>query len=122
MSLYGKATARQNEQPRVKPHVRKGDTVVVLSGRDRGKQGRVLRVIARKGTAIVERVNFLKKHTRPNPQKNVKGGIAEREAPIKTSKLQVVCPSCNKPTRTGTHRTEDGSARYCKSCEAEIGK
>jgi large subunit ribosomal protein L24 len=121
MSMYGKAT-KQKEQPRVKPHLRKGDTVVVLSGKDRGKQGRVLRVIASKGTAIVERVNFLKKHTRPNPQKNVKGGILERESPIKTSKLQVVCPSCNKPTRTGSHRTETGASRYCKSCDAEIGK
>jgi large subunit ribosomal protein L24 len=122
MSMYGKATQRQKEQPRVKPHVKKGDTVLVLSGKDRGKQARVLRVIASKGTAIVERVNFIRKHTRPNPQKNVKGGIAEREAPIKVSKLQVVCPSCNKPSRTGTHRTEDGGARFCKSCQAEIGK
>ncbi|MBV9494619.1 MAG: 50S ribosomal protein L24 [Acidobacteria bacterium] len=121
MSLYGKAT-KQKEEPQTKSHVRKGDQVVVLSGRDKGKQGRVLRVNAGKGTAIVERVNFLKKHTRPNPQKNVKGGIAERESPIRTSKLQVICPSCNKPSRTGSHRTEEGSTRFCKSCEAEIGK
>ena len=119
--MYGKAT-KQKEIERVKPHVRKGDTVVVLSGKDRGKQGKVLRVLSTKGTAIVERVNFLKKHTRPNPQKNVKGGILERESPIRMSNLQVICPSCNEPTRTGTHRTASGVSRYCRKCESEIGK
>src|SRR5437016_12495740 len=109
--------ARQNkptEGPRLKSHVKKGDTVVVLSGKDRGKQGKVLRVIPSKGTAIVERVNFFKKHTRPNPQKNQQGGILEREAPIRLSNLQVVCPSCNKPTRVGSHRTDQGASRYCR--------
>src|SRR2546423_4732806 len=109
--------ARQNkptEAPRHKSHLRKGDTVVVLSGKDRGKQGKVLRVNPSKGTAIVERVNLGKKHTRANPQRNVKGGILERETPIKISKLQVVCPSCGEPTRTGKHVGEAGSARYCK--------
>ena len=115
--------ARQNkptEGPRLKSHVRKGDTVVVLSGKDRGKQGKVLRVNPSKGTAIVERVNLGKKHTRANPQKNVKGGILERETPIKISKLQVVCPSCGEPTRTGKHVGEAGSARYCKKCDTEM--
>jgi len=120
--MYGKAT-KQKELPRHKPHVRKGDTVVVLAGRDRGKQGRVLRVIPSKGTAIVERINFLKKHTRPNPQKNVKGGILERESPIRLSNLQVVCPSCNTASRTGTHRSAEGVAsRFCKNCDTELGK
>src|SRR5213595_3099820 len=104
MSMYGKAT-KQKEQPRVKPHVKKGDTVVVLSGKDRGKQGKVLRVNPVKGTAIVERVNFLKKHTRPNPQRNIQGGILERESPIRVDKLQLICPSCGEPARTGSHRT-----------------
>ena len=115
--------ARQNkptERPRHTTHIRKGDTVVVLSGKDRGKQGKVLRVNPAKGTAIVERVNFFKKHTRPNPQKNIQGGILEREAPIKLTKLQVVCPSCNTPTRTGSHRTDEGSKRFCKQCETEM--
>ena len=88
MGLYGRS--KQQEPLRHTPHVRKGDTVVVLSGKDAGKQGRVLRVNATKGTAIVERVNFTKKHTRPNPGKNVKGGILERESPIKVDKLQVI--------------------------------
>src|SRR6266480_1491015 len=96
---------RQKETPPEKPHVRKGDTVLVLSGKDSGKQAKVLRVIPSKGTAIVERINMLKKHTRPNPQKNIKGGILERESPNRLSNLQVICPSCNEPTRTGSHRS-----------------
>ena len=111
---------RQKETPPEKPHVRKGDTVLVLSGKDRGKQAKVLRVNPSKGTAIVERVNMLKKHTRPNPQKNIKGGILEREAPIRLAKLQVVCPSCSQPTRTGSHRTTEGASRFCKKCDTEM--
>jgi large subunit ribosomal protein L24 len=117
--MYGKAT-KPREVTTAKPHVKKGDNVVVLHGKDRGKQGRVLRVMPSKGTAIVERVNFNKKHTRPNPQKNVKGGILEREAPIKLDNLQVVCPSCNQPARTGTHRTDNGAARFCRKCNTEM--
>ena len=119
MSLYGKATKQKEEAP-AKPHVKKGDTVVVLSGKDRGKQGKVLRVNPVKGTAVVERVNFTKKHTRPNPQRNIQGGILEREAPSKMSNLQVICPSCNQPARTGVHRTESGAARYCRKCNTEM--
>src|ERR1044072_3659019 len=118
MSIYGKAT-KQKEQPASRPHVKKGDTVVVLSGKDRGKQGKVLRVNPVKGTAIVERVNFLKKHTRPNPQRNIRGGTPERKAPIKLPNLQGICPSCNQPARTGVHRTESGATRYCRKCDTE---
>ena len=117
--MYGNPT-KQKEIVRVKPHVKKNDTVLILTGKDRGKQGKVLRVNATKGTAIVERANMMKKHTKPNPQKNVAGGVLEREAPIKLSNLQVVCPSCDKPTRTGSHRTEEGSARYCRKCNTEM--
>ncbi|MGN6182130.1 MAG: 50S ribosomal protein L24 [Thermoanaerobaculia bacterium] len=121
MGLYGRST--KQDETRHKPHLRKGDTVVVLSGKDRGKQGRVLRVNAAKGTAIVERVNFTKKHTRPNPQKNVKGGILERESPINVAKLQVICPSCNEPARIGSHRNEEGEAsRFCRKCKADLSK
>jgi large subunit ribosomal protein L24 len=73
-----------------------------------------------KGTAIVERANMMKKHTKPNPQRNVAGGVLEREAPIKLLNLQVVCPSCDKPTRTGKHRTEEGSTRFCRKCDTEM--
>ena len=119
--MYGKVT-KQKTEPSTKPHVKKGDTVVVLSGKDRGKQGRVLRVNAAKGTAIVERVNFFKKHTKANPQKNVQGGILERESPIQLAKLQLVCPSCSEPARTGSHRSEAGATRFCRKCNAEINR
>ncbi|MBV8516885.1 MAG: 50S ribosomal protein L24 [Acidobacteria bacterium] len=121
MGLYGRSI--KQDETRHKPHVKKGDTVRVLSGKDRGKQGRVLRVNATKGTAIVERVNFTKKHTKPNPGKNVQGGILERESPINVAKLQVVCPSCNEPARLGSHRNEEGEAqRFCRKCKADLGK
>ena len=122
MGLYGRST-KQDDTTRHRPHLRKGDTVVVLSGKDAGKQGRVLRVNATKGTAIVERVNFTKKHTRPNPGKNVKGGILERESPIKVDKLQVICPSCGEAARLGSHRDEEGnSVRFCRKCKANLTK
>jgi large subunit ribosomal protein L24 len=120
--MYGKATKFKAE-PHGRSHVKKGDTVVVLSGKDRGKQGKVLRVMPTRGTAIVERVNFLKKHTRPNPSKNVKGGILERESPVRLDKLQVVCPSCGERTRLGSHRTEEGSTqRFCRKCNSDLGR
>jgi large subunit ribosomal protein L24 len=118
--MYGKA--KHQEEHHGKSHLKKGDNVVVLSGKDRGKQGKVLRVNATKGTAIVERVNFQKKHTRPNPQKNIKGGILERESAIRMDKLQVICPSCNEPARLGSHRTEEGNVRFCRKCKANLGK
>src|SRR5690242_8850683 len=108
MGLYGRST--KQDETRHKPHLRKGDTVVVLSVKDAGKQGRVLRVNATKGTAIVERINEKKKHEKPNPGKNVQGGISQREHPINVAKLQVVCPSCNEAARLGSHRTAEGEA------------
>jgi large subunit ribosomal protein L24 len=122
MGLYGRSS-KATEGPRPKPHVKKGDTVLVLSGKDRGKQGRVLKVQATKGTAIVERVNEKSKHERANPGKNIQGGIAKREYPIKVDKLQVVCPSCNEPARLGSHRDEEGKAvRFCRNCKANLEK
>jgi large subunit ribosomal protein L24 len=123
MSMYARQSKPKEDQGRAKSHVRKGDNVVVLSGKDAGKKGRVLRVHAQKGTAIVERVNEKKKHEKANPGKNVKGGIAQREYPINVAKLQVICPSCNEPARTGSHRNEDGDAiRYCRKCKADLSK
>lgn len=113
---------KANETKPTPSHVRKNDEVVVLSGKDRGKRGKVLRVQPSKGTAIVERINFMKKNTRKNPAKNIQGGILEREAPIQLSKLQVVCPNCGEPTRVGMKVTGEGRARTCKKCDAEIGK
>ena len=103
--------------------VRKNDTVVVIAGRDRGKRGRVLRVVPDRGRVIVEGVNFIKRHTRANPQKNVKGGIVEREAPLSASNVQLVCPECAKPTRVGRQLTDDGRrVRVCVKCKGVVDK
>ena len=88
--------------------IRKNDQVLVLTGRDRGKKGRVLVVEPSKNRLIVEGVNVIKKHTKPNPQKNIKGGIVEREAAVYASKVQLVCPQCNEATRIGHQLLEDG--------------
>jgi len=104
----------------LKLNIKKNDTVLVIAGKDRGVRARVLRMLPREGKAIVERVNMIKKHTRPNPQQQVQGGILEREAPIRLSKLMVICPACNEPTRVGRSRQIDGvSIRVCKKCGAE---
>lgn len=91
---------RKAESLRHKVHVRREDVVVVIAGRDRGKTGRVLDVDRLKNRALVEGVNLVKRHTRPNPQKQIKGGIAERESPIHISNLMLVA-SDGKPTRVG---------------------
>jgi large subunit ribosomal protein L24 len=103
--------------------IRKNDNVLVVTGRDRGKRGRVLRVVPATDRVIVEGVNFIKRHTRPNPQKNVKGGIVEREAPLHASNVQIVCPECGKQTRIGRKRLDDGrSVRFCVKCEGVVDK
>ena len=108
---------------RFQASVRKNDNVVVMSGRDKGKRGRVLRVIPEKTRVIVEGVNFIKRHTRPNPQKQIKGGIVEREASVHASNVQIVCPECGKPTRTGHRTLNDGTrVRICRKCEGVMDK
>ena len=103
--------------------IRKNDSVIVITGRDRGKRGRVLRVIPEKRRVIVEGVNFIKRHTRPNPQKNVKGGIVEREAPLSASNVQLVCPECSAPTRVGRKLLDDGRrVRFCVKCKGVVDK
>ena len=103
--------------------VRKNDTVVVIAGRDRGKRGRVLRVVPDRGRVIVEGVNFIKRHTRANPQKNIKGGIVERESPLSASNVQLICPECAKPTRVGRQRQDDGRrVRVCVKCKGVVDK
>jgi len=104
-------------------NIKKNDNVVVIAGRDRGKRGRVLRVVPVKGRVIVEGVNFIKRHTRPNPQKNVKGGIVEREAALSVSNVQLVCPECSAPTRVGRQQLGDGRrVRVCRKCKGVVDK
>ena len=101
--------------PRV--HIKKNDMVYVLSGKDRGKTGKVLKVFLDKSRAVVEGLNYIQKHTRPNPQKNVKGGILPKESPIHISNLMVVCKRCNKHSRAGINVMQDGrKVRVCKNC------
>ena len=103
--------------------IRKNDSVIVTTGRDRGKRGRVLRVIPEKQRVIVEGVNFIKRHTRPNPQKNIKGGIVEREASLHASNVQLVCPECQAMTRVGHRVLNDGrKIRICRKCEGVVDK
>lgn len=103
----------------IKVKLKKNDEVIVTGGRDRGVKGRVLRVFPAQGTAIVERVNMIRRHTRPNPSKQIQGGIVEREAPIQISNLKLVCSECGRPAKIGRKRLEDGSgARVCKACGA----
>ncbi|MFN7955495.1 MAG: 50S ribosomal protein L24 [bacterium] len=100
--------------------VRKGDTVEVGAGKDRGKRGKVLRVLAKKDRVVVEGVNFAKRHTRPS-QKARQGGIVEKEMPLHVSNARVVCPRCSKATRIGRKREVGGGAtRVCKSCGEAI--
>jgi large subunit ribosomal protein L24 len=88
-------------------HVRKGDTVVVVAGKERGKRGKVLRVLPEEGRVVVERINMVKKHQRPT-QKVRQGGIIEREGAIHLSNVMLVDPSSDKPTRVGMKALSDG--------------
>ncbi|MCI4398749.1 MAG: 50S ribosomal protein L24 [Acidobacteria bacterium] len=99
--------------------IKKNDQVVVLGGKDKGKRGRVLSVSPQERTAKVENVNFVKRHTRANPQKNIKGGILEKESPVPVSRLMVICKDCQKPTRLKAQVAEGGKkVRACKKCGA----
>jgi len=89
--------------------IRKNDQVIVRAGKDRGKKGRVLSVLPEKNRVVVEGVNLIKRHTRPNPQKNIKGGIVEREAAIHASNVMLVDPDTNEPTRVGKKVLPDGT-------------
>ncbi len=100
--------ARQKTTERIKIRLKKDDLVEVISGRDAGKRGKVLVVIPDKARVIVQGVNFIKRHTRPNPQRNIKGGIAEREAPIHVSNVMIVSPDDDKKTRIGSKLLPDG--------------
>ncbi|GAB5046896.1 50S ribosomal protein L24 [Thermodesulfovibrio sp. TK110] len=100
--------------------IKKGDTVLVLSGKDKDKKGRVLRVIPRDEKVVVEGVNIVKKHQKPS-RKYPQGGIIEREHPIHISKAMLICPKCDKPTRIGARILEDGrKVRICKKCKEVI--
>jgi large subunit ribosomal protein L24 len=104
-------------------NIRKGDQVKVIAGPDAGKSGRVLSVNARKNSVVVEHASIVKRHTRPNPGKNIKGGIVEKEGPIHVSNVMLVCSNCNKHTRIGHNILPDGRrVRACRHCNATLDK
>lgn len=105
----------------IKLHVKKGDTVIVLSGKDRGKQGKIIEALPKKAKVVIEGINKVKRHTKPS-QTNPQGGIIVKEAAMSSSKVMLVCPACKKPTRI--KKVADGGSfkRACKKCGEIIDK
>lgn len=107
-------------------HIRKDDVVKVVTGRDKGREGKVLRVYPDEGRLLVERVMMVKRHTRPNPNRQIKGGIAEHEAPIPVSNVMLVCPDCG-PTKVRRQPAggEGGAGKHqrvCRKCGRVLDK
>ena len=101
-------------------HVKKGDRVKVIAGKDKGKEGEILRALPSKNRVVVEKVNIVKKAMRPT-QQNPQGGISSVEAPINASNVMLVCPSCKAATRTGHRHDEAGKKhRVCKKCGKDV--
>ena len=100
-------------------HIKKNDTVKVITGKDKGKNGKVLRIIPKKDRVIVEKINMIKRHMKPNQQTR-QGGILEKESPIHISNLMLICSKCTDPTRVGYKTIDDKKVRYCKKCEEVI--
>ena len=121
------ASAKKSPTAVVRIDLKKEDTVKVISGRDKGKTGRVLRVDHETGKVLVEHVSMIKRHTRPNPAKQIKGGIAERESPIQASNVMIVCPGCGKAVRVAHHvdHVAGGKSRrvrVCRKCNQALDK
>ena len=111
----------KTETVRSKIEIRRNDTVKVIAGRDKGKQGRVLRVFPDANKLLVEHVMMVKKHVKANPPR-VKGGIAEQESRIALSNVMVVCTSCNRPVRIGHELKGDRRVRVCRKCGNPLDK
>jgi len=101
-------------------HVKKDDQVEVIAGKDKGRVGKVLRVDRKRNKAIVEKINMIKRHTKPNPM-NQQGGIIEKEALVHLSNLKLICPKCSKTVSTRKRILEDGTkVRVCKKCGESV--
>ena len=98
-----------------KLHVKKGDTVVILSGKDKGKQGKIIQALPKKSQVVVEDVNKVKRHSKPS-LKAPQGGIIQKEMPLDVCKVQLICPACNKPTRIAHKIVDNKNSRVCKKC------
>lgn len=102
--------------------IRKDDKVMVISGKDKGKIGKILKVLRKKDHVLVEKVNVAKRHMKANPYQQQPGGIVEKEMPIHISNVMLMCDACAKPTKVGYKYTEDGKkVRFCKKCNEIIG-
>ena len=100
--------------------VHKGDTVLVIAGKDKGKSGKVLRLIPKKDRVLVEKINMVKRHMKPSQQAR-QGGILEKQSPIHVSNLMLICSKCTDPTRVGYKVLDDNrKVRFCKKCEEVI--
>lgn len=102
-----------------KIHVKKGDMVMVITGKDAGKKGKVLEVFTKKSRVVVEKVNMVKRHTKPS-QSMPQGGIFEKEAPMASSNVMLYCPECKNVTRVSVKETEAGKVRVCKKCGVNL--
>jgi large subunit ribosomal protein L24 len=108
---------------RLQTPIRRNDNVVIISGKDAGKRGRVLQVLPAKNRLVIEGVNLIKRHTKPNPGKNIKGGVVTREASLHASNVQLVCPECGVRTRIGHQVVGDGrKVRICRKCKGVVDK
>lgn len=121
------AVAKKRPAPPARIELKRDDTVKVIAGRDKGKTGRVLGVNRETGRILVEHVGVIKRHVRPNPQKQIAGGIAERESAIALSNVMILCPSCNKTVRMKHHidHVAGGKARrmrVCRKCGQTLDK
>ena len=102
-----------------KMSIKKDDTVVVITGKDKGQRGKVLKVIPKEGKVVVEKINMVSRHTRPRKQ-GEEGGIIQKEAPLYACKVMRVCPKCDKPPRAASKIVDGKKVRVCKHCGAEI--
>jgi large subunit ribosomal protein L24 len=115
--------AKKVAPPPARIELKKEDTVKVIAGKDKGKTGRVLDVLREKGRIIVEHVGMVKRHTKPNPQRQIKGGIAERESSIAVSNVMMLCPGCSKAVRMKHHVDAHGRrTRICRKCGQTLDK
>ena len=102
-----------------KMSIKKDDTVVVITGKDKGQRGKVLTVIPKEGKVVVEKINLVSRHTKPRKQGD-EGGIIQKEAPLYACKVMRVCPKCDNPTRAASKMVDGKKVRVCKHCGAEI--
>ena len=101
--------------------IRKDDKVMIITGKDEGKIGKILKILKKSDRVLVEKINLAKRHVRPNPYRREAGGIVEKEMPISVSNIMVVCAACTKPTRVGYRHDDNGKkVRFCKKCDANL--